>query len=179
MTEKNRQRAICKERIASLTEEEKRLFSARIADKLLRHPYYLAAQRLFLYCSTEEEADTRAIAEEALSKGKELYFPQLSGDEMYLVRYTEDTHMRLNFYGIEEPVGEPYHGDIDLAVVPLLGFDRTCMRLGRGKGYYDRFLATYKGRSIALAYSVQELDRVSREAQDVSPEIILTEREEI
>jgi len=176
---KKQQRAICKERIASLTSEEKRLFSESIADKVFRQLSYIEARRLFLYRSTDDEVDTRAIAEDALSKGKELFYPQLSGDDMYLVRYTKDTEMRRNFYGIDEPIGEPYHGSVDLVIVPLLGFDRTHTRLGRGKGYYDRFLASYAGRSVALAYSVQELDSIAREQQDVSPEIILTEKEEI
>ena len=179
MNGKKEQRAICRKRLAALTTEEKRLFSERIADKLLAHPYYTEAKRVFLYRSAADEADTRRIAEDALKQGKEVYYPQLSGEDMYLVRYEKDTEMKLNFYGIEEPVGTPYHGEIDLAVIPLLGFDRLRTRLGRGKGYYDRFLAGYTGRSIALAFSVQELDAVTREERDVAPEIILTEKEEI
>ena len=179
MSDKKVQRAICKERLASLTDAERRTFSDKIADKLRSHPYYLEARRVFLYRSTDEEVDTRPIAEDIFRSGKELYYPQLSGNDMHLVRYTKDAEMRINSYGIEEPVGAPYLGKVDLVVIPLLGFDRSRTRLGRGKGYYDRFLSTFSGRSIALAFSIQELDVVTREKGDVSPEIILTEKEEI
>ena len=179
MSDKKEQRKIIKSRLASLSTEEKRLFSERIADKLLTHPLFSAAEKVFLYRSTEDEADTRSIEKAALEQEKKLYYPRIEGEDMFLVRYEKGTKMMKNGYGIEEPIGEPYRGQVDLAVIPLLGFDRRRTRLGRGKGYYDRYLSAFSGKSIALAFSVQELPSVVRDERDVAPNVILTEREEI
>ncbi|MBO4472603.1 MAG: 5-formyltetrahydrofolate cyclo-ligase, partial [Clostridia bacterium] len=66
-----------------------------------------------------------------------------------------------------------------LALIPLVAFDRTRARLGRGKGYYDRFLASYGGTSLALAYSVQETDAIPMDGFDVRPTAVLTAKERI
>lgn len=162
-----------------MTKEERTGFSARIADKLLSHPFYQEAKTIFIYYSTEEEADTRFIVERALSSGKSVFLPRIEGEKMFPVPYCAGDDLQKDIYGIEEPLGEPYRGEIDLAVIPLLGYDKSRARLGRGKGYYDRFLSDFKGKSIALAFSAQELPKVEIEASDVRPDRILTEKEEI
>lgn len=179
MKDKKLQRKIVKERLSRMTKEERITFSARIADKLLSHPFYQKAKTIFIYYSTEEEADTRFIVERALSSGKSVFLPRIEGEEMFPVPYCAGDMLQKDAYGIEEPLGEPYLGGIDLAVIPLLGYDKSRARLGRGKGYYDRFLSDFKGKSIALAFSRQELPKVEVEATDIHPDRILTEKEEI
>jgi len=63
--------------------------------------------------------------------------------------------------------------------MPLLGFDRNNSRLGRGGGYYDKFLARKNYSLIAIAYSVQELENIITEKHDVKLDIIITEKEVI
>ncbi|MBP5405179.1 MAG: 5-formyltetrahydrofolate cyclo-ligase [Clostridia bacterium] len=179
MNDKKEQRKAIKERLSHMIKEERKEFSARIADKLLSHPFYLQARRLFIYCSTEEEADTHFIIERALSEGKSVFLPRIEGGNMAPVPYRAGDTLKKGVYGIEEPQGAPYFGEIDLAVIPLLGYDASRARLGRGKGYYDRFLSSFKGKSIALAFSVQALPKVEVERTDVRPDLILTEKEEI
>ena len=179
MKEKTLQRKICKERLASLTEGQRKEYSSLITDKLIHSESYATAKRIFIYRSLSEEVDTAAIIDNALKTGKEVYLPRIEGEDMFLIRYREQAPLQCNVYGIEEPVGASYEGDIDIAVIPLLGFDAARSRLGRGKGYYDRFLSRFAGRSIALAFSVQALPFVETEPFDKKPDLIITEEGEI
>lgn len=72
----------------------------------------------------------------------------------------------------------PKAGEYDLVIVPLLGFDRTGHRLGYGGGYYDKFLAAnHCKRTIGLAFSSQEEDRLPAEEHDKRLDMIITEKE--
>jgi 5-formyltetrahydrofolate cyclo-ligase len=76
----------------------------------------------------------------------------------------DETKLLENMYGIPEPVGGiPILAEnIDLVFVPLLGFDEKGNRVGYGKGYYDRFLATCRNDVVIIGLSfleaVQEID---------------------
>ena len=78
-------------------------------------------------------------------------------------------------YGIFEPVGEEYTGKIDVVIVPMCAFDKNMNRLGFGKGYYDEFLADFKGTKIGVAFACQEVNGINARAQDVKMDIIITE----
>lgn len=67
----------------------------------------------------------------------------------------EQTIFEENIYGILEPVGGDLINevDIDLAIVPLLAFDKTGHRIGYGKGYYDRFLSKCRPDTIKIGFS--------------------------
>ena len=133
MTNKAQQRKILKERLASLPQEDACVFSRTIAEKILSEPLFSAARSIFIYRSMPTEPNTEPIIQRALALGKEVYLPRIDGENMFMVRYRTGERMLLNRYGIEEPQGEPYLGQVDLALIPLLGFDRNKSRLGRGK----------------------------------------------
>jgi 5-formyltetrahydrofolate cyclo-ligase len=92
-----------------------------------------------------------------------------------------------NRYGIPEPVApgellEPFQ--LDLVLVPLLGFDRRGHRLGHGGGYYDRSFAFLNEQVrptepllVGIAYDFQELEIVNEEPWDVALDFIATNRE--
>ena len=166
-------------RLSSLGGEDREAMSRSITERVLTSPEYLGAHSIFVYASMREEPDTASLIRFALSDGKSVYLPRIDGDRMDLVPYDATTPTTINRYGIEEPQGAPTSAMPDLAVIPLLAFDRDKHRLGRGKGYYDRFLAGYSGHSIALAFSVQEVDRVPTEDYDLSPQVIFTDKERI
>ena len=98
---------------------------------------------------------------------------------MFLVLYRKGDAFSRNIYGIEEPQGEPYFGAVDLAFVPLVAFTKDRVRLGRGKGFYDRFLSSFGGASVALAFSAQELPWIEPDPWDRKPDRILTEKGKI
>ena len=176
---KKEERRIVRERIAALGREERALFDRAIAERLITSKEYREARTLFLYYPMRDEADTTAILSHALEQGKEVFLPRIEGEEMALVPYREGDVLRENEYGILEPTREGVTTSPDLAVIPLRAFDRERRRLGRGKGFYDRFLASFRGTSLAVAYSVQETERVPTEPFDRRPDAIITEKERV
>ncbi len=176
MTDKEKQRKELKKNLAALSETDKRLFSRRIAEAAISSDAFFRANRVFVFNSTKDEPDTAPIIKAALAMGKEVYLPRTEGEDMFLIRYKEDAEFFVNDFGIEEPLGEPCFIRPDLTFVPLLGFDKNRNRIGRGKGYYDRFLASFDGDSLALAFSAQELPAIAVNARDKKPNHVITEK---
>ena len=177
MSVKSEIRKSIKERVSALSPMERRAMSEAIEERVTSFPEYLGARSIFIYHSTSDEPDTRSLIGRALSEGKQVFLPRIEGEEMALVPYRTGDTLRVGPFGIEEPVGEPSRVTPDLAVVPLVAFDQDKHRLGRGKGYYDRFLARYDGCSIALAFSAQEWAAIPVEHHDVSPTVVITDKE--
>lgn len=179
MLSKREVRQSVKRRLAALTGEERAFRNRAIAERLFRSEEYRGARSIFLFYSMPEEVDTHSILSDALAEGKEVFLPRIEGEKMLLVPYREEDSLLPNRYGILEPMGDAAAAQPELALIPLLAYDRKRGRLGRGKGYYDRFLASFSGTSIALAFSEQEWERVPTEAFDRRPDIIITDKERI
>ena len=78
-------------------------------------------------------------------------------------------------FNIMEPQNEPYKGDFDLIVVPGVAFDRHGNRLGRGRGYYDRFLCQHLNvKRIGICFDFQLVDEVPAEAFDIRMEEVIS-----
>lgn len=101
-----------------------------------------------------------------------------------------DFNSQTNRFGISEPVHRSGENeaidiaDVDLVLMPVVGFDRQGNRLGMGGGYYDRALAEVKDQSrkpilLGLAHSFQEIPKIESREWDISVDAILTEREYI
>ena len=69
-----------------------------------------------------------------------------------------------------EPMGAPFKdfSQIDVALIPGLAFDTNGHRLGRGKGYYDRFLTAFTGKTIGVCFDFQKVAEVPVDAHDVA-----------
>ena len=73
----------------------------------------------------------------------------------------------------ESPVTTP--DDIDCVLVPGLAFDRSGWRLGYGGGFYDRFLAGFKGVSAGITYDRLLFDQVPHDSHDIQVQYVTTE----
>ena len=95
----------------------------------------------------------------------------VTGDEtMELRHYASREDLEEGAFQIMEPVGEPFiaFDQIDFALVPGMAFDAAGHRLGRGKGYYDRFLSTHPDiYKIGVCFPFQRVAEVPSEAHDV------------
>ena len=104
----------------------------------------------FIYNSFGSEADTSAIISALTAAGKEVYLPRTEGEIIVPVPYGET---KKGAFGIEEPQGQAFCGDIEVTVIPLLAVNSRGFRTGYGKGYYDRYLKTARTLKVGLGYS--------------------------
>ena len=155
--------------------------SARMTQLLLRCPVYLESRALFLYVSTAREPDTAGILEDALRAGKAVYVPKcLPGGQMRAIRIESRDDLKPGFAGILEPaegLPEAAPGDIDLAIVPCVSVARDGRRLGRGGGYYDRFLADSRAVKLCLCFEKLLSGDIPTAAHDVRMDYAATENE--
>ena len=126
---------------------------------------------IMLYSALPDEVPTQILMDELVAQGKTVLLPRVISDtDMELHRYTGKQDLQTGAYGILEPTGEPFtdYKAIDIAIVPGMAFDAEGHRLGRGKGYYDRFLSRvpylYK---IGLCFSWQMVDHIPCDEHDV------------
>ena len=149
---------------------------------LLQHPRIIDSQTILAYSALPDEVPTQALLDLLVKQGKIVLLPRvISNTDMELRCYTGRHDLQEGAYGILEPNGALFtdYETIDVAIVPGMAFDTEGHRLGRGKGYYDRFLKGYDGVSVALAFSEQECDLVPTEEFDLSPQVVITEKERI
>jgi len=149
--------------------------SRLIAEQFWKLPVIQKAQSILFYASMPGEVDTLAMIEKAIFSGKRVALPIVEQNQRKLIPTVilsmED--VRESTYGIAEPHFDPDKAlalkDIDTVIVPGLAFDRNHHRLGRGKGYYDRFLSILPKHvtTVGLAFDFQLTDCLPTEAHDM------------
>ena len=143
-----------------------------------------------LYASTPEELDTAELIAMARWRGWRVYLPRIHGHRLACAMHFAESgeRQRFNRFGIPEPHGAQGLSarSLDIVFVPLVAFDRHGIRLGMGRGYYDRALAFRRTRTvwrvpllIGLGYALQEVQRITPAAHDVPLDLVITEREVI
>ncbi|MBT9672794.1 5-formyltetrahydrofolate cyclo-ligase [Secundilactobacillus kimchicus] len=135
---------------------------AALYTKLFETAYWQSSRTIGITLSTELELATGPIIEQATLDHKQVVIPKtLPNWQMAFYPFTETTELAPTKFGIQEPItGDPVDkSDIDLIVVPGLGFTPKGFRLGFGGGYYDRFLADYSGTTVVLALPVQTFEQ--------------------
>jgi 5-formyltetrahydrofolate cyclo-ligase len=173
------------ERRASIEVQDRGLWDQLIFERAHKHRAFQIASCVHVYRSTAEEVQTMPFIEYAWGIGKEVYVPITpdSGDELLHCRVTWRTRWQAGRFGILEPVVEldedlvpaEHFGPNTAVIVPLVAFDRTCRRLGYGKGYYDRFLTRARTTAIGIAYQSQLAADVAAEPHDVPLAAIATQ----
>lgn len=175
-------RAEMKLKSASLTTKYRSAADRAMLEHLLKMPEFVNSNVLFCYVSISGEPDTRTLLEYAFSQGKRVAVPLCdSRTHTMNFRFIESIQELIpGCYDILEPPAsakraEPVTG---LAIIPALCYDRLCGRLGRGGGYYDRFLADFKGVSVGLCYAeLLSKKPIPRESFDLSVNAVVTEKE--
>ncbi len=169
-------------KLKTLAESARKKKSRIIIARLLRTRAFREAEHIFTYVALPEEVDTKPMIRRAIHLGKKIYIPRVEPASHRLAVYRIrglKSGVRRGAYGILEPSGKSMPVDLsrlDLLIVPGLGFDRKGRRLGRGKGYFDRFLKKVpKTVKIGLAFREQILPRIPAEAHDVTMDRVITD----
>ncbi len=135
------------------------------------------------YWPLRDELDPRPILSALATRGQRLCLPVVveSGAPLVFRGWKPDVSLEPAAFGTQVPGADCPVLEPDLLLVPLLAFDRRGFRLGYGGGFYDRTLATLRGRrpvlAVGLAFAAQEVDAVPVEAGDEPLDRIVTERE--
>lgn len=154
--------------------------SQRITERLLRWPLYQRARTVLLYAGVRSEVATEELVKKSLASGKQVLMPRClpKTRELLLVPISAWEELRPSFYGLLEPPPPARLDPLqpDLVVVPGVAFDTAGYRLGYGGGYYDRLLRRLnRTPTVGLAFELQIVPLVPREAHDVPLHFVITE----
>ena len=148
-----------------------------ICKTLSRLPEFRAAKSIAFYVSTKDEVQTHALIKYLLStKEKRVAVPIYHSTVFSEIN--DWNELSQGSFGILEPRNLSAI-DVDLVVVPGIAFDSTGNRLGHGHGFYDRILAHFGKKAIALAYEDQILENVPIVNHDMKVNKIITEKRTI
>ena len=148
--------------------------SEKILAKLEQHPDFIKAEKIMLYSALPDEVQTQSFLEKWHLK-KQIILPTVVGDDIIPVAYGKDTAFAVGDFNILEPQNEPYTGDFDLIIVPGVAFDGHGNRLGRGRGYYDRFLSQHLDvKRIGICFDFQLVDAIPTEPFDIRMDEVIS-----
>jgi 5-formyltetrahydrofolate cyclo-ligase len=172
-----------REVVQRMSEADRHAKSVTICSLIAASPEFNAARVIMLYLSTPLEVDTAPLALRAWQAGKTVVVPKVSWDQRRMLP-VEITSLHDNLTstgnGIREPIaGRPMPVEfIDMVLVPGLGFTRNGFRIGRGMGFYDRFLAQpeFVGLSCGLAFCEQIVEALPLLDHDVPLSMLATDR---
>ncbi|MCD4824687.1 MAG: 5-formyltetrahydrofolate cyclo-ligase, partial [Phycisphaerae bacterium] len=171
-----------KQTLAAMSPETAAAKSAAAAEKLSAMEEFAAAKVIMLYLAIPGEVDTAPIAQTAWAAGKQVVAPRPCPDTRHMkpvLCHPADADLFHPALGLRSPAGMHVVpiDQIDLLIVPALAFDRNCNRLGRGGGFYDRFLARPELRAITvgLAFAEQILPELPIHPNDKPVDRIVTD----
>ncbi len=183
MTTKQQQRTLIKKKLSKLTERQIEQMSSRMCSNFTKGKLYEQADVIMAYMALPGEADPREILEAALADGKTAVVPVVNSQAHCLEPIKIDSltkGFKKSSYGIWEPERAEtiQQSKIDVIVTPGLGFDLERNRLGRGGGFYDRFLSDEANRANAcgFCFSCQIVEEVVTAENDQSVDALLTEK---
>ncbi|OQA15200.1 MAG: 5-formyltetrahydrofolate cyclo-ligase family protein [Firmicutes bacterium ADurb.Bin356] len=148
--------------------------------KMFEHPAYKLSKLIFCYRAMTHEADTEDIINKAISDGKRIAYPYIMGSSnMVALEPADSDAWETGVLGLKMPNPARSRliapGDFDLAIIPGLAFDANGGRLGRGAGYYDRFLKKTGAMRIGFCFSFQVVAQVPIEAHDTLMQSLVTD----
>lgn len=151
-----------------------------IEDNLMKQKEIKESQTIFCFVSMKDEINTKSIIKKLLDMGKKVGVPKCEKDNtmnVYQIESLDD--LEIGFYDIEEPreyCKKIESQDIDLALIPATACDRQRNRIGKGGGYYDRYLKNQKFLKIALCRQKFIVDSIPVQENDIDMDKIITEK---
>lgn len=160
--------------IAEMSIEEKMIEAQYVFSHIENSDIFNNSKNIMLFASLPDEIPTHSTIEQ-WAKNKNIYLPRVNGDDLEIIKYYPGI-LHKGSYDIMEPEGNDTVSPeiLDLIIVPGVAFDRKGNRLGRGKGFYDRFLAQTHAKTIAVCFDCQLVDKIPTEPHDLPAQFIVT-----
>ena len=184
-------RKIIKVRVSAISPDERRKREEILHNNLFSMPEFLAANTVMLFANLPDEIGTFSLIDKCITMGKKVFLPVINGDDMTVAEFTgeyrvgrydikepvvkqpeitsEASNFRNEELGIKDSVPEPVEGPehFDFILVPGVGFSPNGYRLGRGKGFYDKFLSKHPLYAVGVCFREQFYLDIPTEPHDV------------
>ena len=172
--EKQEIRTLMQQKMLRLLPEEREETSAKLCEKIIKQEAFQKAKVIMMYYPIQKEPDIRPLMEK-YKEEKVILLPVAHRKTIEMRQYKGRESLHRGHFGIPEPTGAAYAGEPDLIIVPGVAFDENCNRLGRGGGYYDRFLKHFrKATKFAVAYDFQLVKKVPMASFDIRIDGVFT-----
>ena len=152
-------RNFVKNEFSKLTSSELDKRSLALTNQLIKNPVFNSSSKIMVYLPLKDEVQLQPL----FKIKKQFYIPKISNDNLQPVRLYENIPIEPN--------------QLDLIIVPGRAFTKQGIRVGRGQGYYDRFLAKLLVPTVALAFTFQIFSKLPTEEHDVTIDKIISEGE--
>ena len=152
----------------SKTAEELRQYSEKVCEAIEKNEKFQKAQTILAFWSLPDEVNTHELIQKWTGK-KTFLLPKVVGDMLELRAFTDESSMVVGEFGIQEPVGPIFtdYASIALCIIPGLAFDKSGGRMGRGKGFYDRFLPKTHGYKMGICFPWQIVPKIDCAPWDI------------
>ncbi|MEK5381362.1 5-formyltetrahydrofolate cyclo-ligase [Niallia sp. FSL W8-0635] len=180
MQEKKQFRTNMIKQLQTISKPQYEHMSYQIALQLYKHASFTSASHIGITISKFPEVDTYQIIRKCWQLGKQVSIPKCIPEtkQMLFRKLEQFNHLESVYSNLFEPIMEKTKPtepeEIDLLLVPGLAFTKNGYRLGFGGGYYDRFLQSYNGETISLAFSMQLQEEIPLQKHDLAVEKIIT-----
>ena len=175
----------------NITDANRKLKDEAIRKRLFAYDYFKKAKTILFYASFRSEASTIKAILNALTLKKRVALPVVDTEhkQLKLFEVNDISELSTGYMGIPEPISARRRGikvnEIDIEIIPGIGFDINGNRIGYGSGYYDKLLShrsrkliKSKGHitTIALAFEEQIVEKVPSEPHDIRVDVIITDK---
>ncbi len=175
---KSELRKLLKKRRAALSKKEVEEKSKSICEIFAASSEFLDADTIMLYLPIGNEVDTKWLIEKAFIFKKTVLVPVTEGTKITPCVLDNTSRLIPGGFGILEPKDKRvWSGNIDICVIPGLGFDRNGGRIGFGKGCYDRFLEGNTCKKVGFSFCSQIEENIYTEPTDILMDIVVCEKE--
>ena len=156
--------------------------ASQLHQQLLQDPLSPLSQltpesKVALYLANDGEISPHIICQWLWSQKIKTYLPSIDGETLVFAHYHEHCQWQQNQFNIAEPIdlAPIYSDELDVVLMPLVGFDIHGGRLGMGGGFYDKTFARRSAQLIGLAHDCQQVEQLPIESWDVPLDAIATD----
>ena len=174
-------RSQLRERRKSINKPARKKKGKKILHQCQKNGLFRSAKHIAIFTPNDGEIETEKIIDFLKKRNYCVYLPILAGEKLKFAKIGK--YFRKNRFGINEPVSTTLMGahQMDLILMPLVGFDKYKNRLGMGGGFYDKTLSFQKNRLnyrvpklFGLAFDCQEVEQLDKMPWDIPVDGIIT-----
>jgi 5-formyltetrahydrofolate cyclo-ligase len=171
--DKSRWRDSIREHLKTVSPDERHGRSLRICEQL--HSLFSGKKVLALFAPTLTEPNLDLLWDLGLLSPYSVSYPRCEGGTLSFRPVSTLSELAPGRFGIREPVAGPALAQLDLIVVPGLAFTAEGNRLGRGAGFYDRFLTGIPATTVkvGVCFEFQRVSEVPQESHDVKMDTVV------